>query len=125
MLMPTLALALAVSQPATHLAIAPWTGAAPRTATATAAKYRLTVTGAPHAALTLKATHLARGWLGAFCTPLVCAPASVDVTLPASGKALYTFELIREEDSAPRTSAAQVVSSDGAVLSIPAATAKR
>ncbi|HTU83098.1 MAG TPA: hypothetical protein VMF61_13270 [Candidatus Acidoferrales bacterium] len=114
----SLTLSLALAQSTTHLTIAPWSGKAPATTTAAAAKYRLTIVGAPNAALTLKASRLARGWLAAFCTPKVCAPMQVDVRLPASGRTSYAFELIREDESAPAHSGASIESSDGASIAI-------
>ena len=102
---------------ATQLGITPWTGKVPPTVTSAATKYHLTVSGKPNATLTLRVTHLAKGWLGAFCTPTVCSPESVDVTLSDSGHATYAFELIREDDKAPKHTAATIESSDGATLS--------
>lgn len=112
--MNALILAALVAQAPTRLAVTPWTGANLATATSVAAKYRLRVTGAPNASLVLRAGELAKGWLAAFCTPKVCSPMQVGVTLPASGEAVYQFELIREEPGAPAHSGARIASSDGA-----------
>ncbi|MBV8116869.1 MAG: hypothetical protein JOY69_08225 [Candidatus Eremiobacteraeota bacterium] len=111
------ALVLAVASP-TRLAIEPWTGPNLSTATSTAIRYRLHVSGASHASLTLRADRLAKGWLAAFCTPKVCAPLRVDVTLPQSGRALYQFELIREDPVAAPRSGARISSSDGASITL-------
>jgi hypothetical protein len=114
-----LLLAAAVSGPATRLIVEPWTGTNPATATSTAVKYRLLVTGTPNATLRLRADAVAKGWLAAFCTAKVCAPERVDVTLPQSGQAVYQFELIREAAGAPAHSGARITSDDGATISIP------
>jgi hypothetical protein len=120
-MLAALALTIAVAAPSTRLEIEPWTGKDLVTTTSTAAKFRLIVSGAPNATLHLEATGVADGWLGAFCTPTVCAPQRVSVTLPKSGQAIYQFELIREEDNAPSKSGARVVSDDGASVDVPAA----
>ncbi len=110
------ALAMSVAlATATHLTVVPWTGKDLATTTSAAAKFKLTVTGAPNASLRLEATHVADGWLGAFCTPKVCAPERVDVTLPASGQAVFSFELIREDDKSAHTSGAVITAGDASV----------
>jgi hypothetical protein len=116
-----LLLAAAVAGPA-HLEIQPWNGKDLVTATQSAAKYRLTVSGKPNARLRLEATAVADGWLGAFCTPKVCAPGHVDVDLPKSGRAVYQFELIKEVDTAARQSGARIVGNDGSSVDVPPAT---
>jgi hypothetical protein len=105
-----------------HLSIQPWNGRDWPTATQSAAKYRLIVSGKPNGHLHLEATNVADGWLGAFCTPKVCAPGRVDVDLPKSGQAVYQFELIREGDSAPPKSGARIVGDDGSFVDVPVAT---
>ena len=117
-MLTTLLLAAAVSA-TTHLVIEPWRGSNLPTVTSSAQKYRLRVTGTPNATLVLHAGDLAKGWLAAFCTPRVCAPMRVDVTLPATGAAVYQFELIREETGGPAHSGATITSSDGASVSVP------
>lgn len=112
--MNALILAALVALAPTRLTVTPWTGTNLATATSVAVKYRLRVTGAANASLVLRADRLAKGWLAAFCTPKVCSPMRVDVTLPASGAAIYQFELIREEPGSPAHSGARIVSSDGA-----------
>jgi hypothetical protein len=115
-----LAVMLAVS-PATHLSIHPWTGSDFQTTTSAAAKYRLEVTGKPQAVIHLQASGVASGWLAAFCTTKVCSPERVDVAIPASGRAVLQFELIRELDTAPKRSGATIRDDDGASASVPAA----
>lgn len=112
----------AVTSSPTRLEIGAWTGANLPTATRSAMPYRLTVFGRPNATIRLTASGLAQGWLAAFCTPNVCAPTHVDVTLPRSGRAVYQFELIREETNAPKRSGARIASDDGALLEVSPAT---
>jgi len=119
-MLKALILAAAVSAPATHLIVERWTGANLVTTTSAAVKYRLRVVGAPNATLALRAAGVAKGWLAAFCTPTVCAPTHVDVTLPPSGQAVYQFELIREDSSGPTQSGARITTDDGAAVSVPA-----
>ena len=116
-----LTILLAIAQSATRLSIQPWTGNDFQTTTGAAAKYRLEVSGRPNATLRLHAQDVAQGWLAAFCTPKLCSPQQVDVTLPQSGDAVFQFELIRESDNAPMRSGATIVGSDGASVSVPAA----
>mgnify|MGYP001163432394 CR=1 FL=1 len=116
MVFNTILLAVAVASSVTHLRVNPWSGASLATATSAAVKYRLRVAGTPNATISLHADGVAKGWLAAFCTPKVCSPMRVDVTLPASGQAVYQFELIREEPGAPAHSGARILSSDGASI---------
>lgn len=114
----TMFIALGVHK--TTLIVSPWTGKSLPTAVATAAaKSRLSVTGTPGATLTLSTKNVADGWLPAFCTPTVCAPVRVTVVLPASGTAIYQFELIRETQDARKRSGATIVTSDGASAVVP------
>jgi hypothetical protein len=115
-----LALIVALAAPSTHLEIQPWTGKDLVTTTTTAAKFRLIVTGKPSTRVRLQATGVADGWLGAFCTPTVCSPESVDADLPKSGQAVLQFELIREGDSAAARSGARISCDDGAYVDVPA-----
>jgi|SRR5580658_2025467 hypothetical protein len=115
-----LAMLLAVS-PATHLSMQPWTGNDLQTTSSTAIKYRLEVTGQPQAVIHLTASGVASGWLAAFCTPKLCSPQRVDVTLPASGEAVLQFELIRQSDTAPQQSGATIRDDGGDRVSVPAA----
>jgi len=112
--------ALAVHHSA--LTISPWTGRdLPSSIASAATKSRLTVTGEPGATMLLRAEHVASGWLPAFCTPSLCSPMRVSVTLPKSGVAVYQFELIREAPDASRSSGATIVSSDGSRVVVRAA----
>ncbi|MGA8535639.1 MAG: hypothetical protein WB615_16140 [Candidatus Tumulicola sp.] len=117
-MLAALMLAAAVSTPATRLLLEPWTGANLAVAASVAAKYRLRVVGAPNARLELRADGVAKGWIAAFCTPTVCAPTHVDVKLPQTGYAVYQFELIREDTSAPTRSGARITTNDGASVTV-------
>jgi hypothetical protein len=120
LLFAAFSLAIALAQPVTHLTVQPWTGKDLTTTTSAAAKYRLLVEGKPNATVELEATEVATGWLAAFCTPTVCAPQRVQVMIPASGQAMYQFELIRESDSAAATSGAVITGGDASVKVPPA-----
>jgi len=87
----------------------------------TAAKYRLEVTGRPNTPLRLRADKVSVGWLAAFCTPRLCSPQRIEVELPASGIAVFQFELIRESESASKRSGATITDGNGATVSVPAA----
>jgi hypothetical protein len=112
-----LALTLALASP-TQLSIGPWTGKDLGTTTASAAKFKLTVRGEPNAPVKIEATHVAQGWLAAFCTPLVCSPDRVNVTLPPSGQTTFSFELIREDEKAAHSSGALITTGD-ATITVP------
>ena len=119
--MTLIAMLLALAQSSTQLSIEPWTGSDFQTTTTGAAKYRLNVSGKPNATLHLQARNVAAGWLAAFCTPRLCAPQRVELTLPHSGDAVVQFELIRESEGAPERSGATITSQDGASVDVPAA----
>lgn len=116
----TFSLLLALAQPGTHLTVQPWTGKDLTTTTTAAAKYRLVVDGKPNATIELEASDVADGWIAAFCTKTVCAPQRVQVTIPASGQAVYQFELIRESDTAAAASGATITGGDASVKVPPA-----
>lgn len=101
------------------LTITPWSGSNYATADIASVRYRLVVTGAPGASIRLRADGIASGWIAAFCTPRLCSPQRVDATLPSSGKAVYAFELFRENGSAPKHSGAVIRSDDGASIRVP------
>lgn len=101
------------------LAISPWSGTNYATADIAAVRYRLVVTGTPGATVHLSAEGVAQGWIAAFCTPRLCSPRHVDAVLPASGRAVYAFELFRETSDAPKSSSAVIRSADGASLRVP------
>jgi hypothetical protein len=112
---------LALSQPAVRLSIAPWAGGDLQTTSTAAAKYRLEVAGPPHAVVRLMARDVATGWLAAFCTRKYCSPQRVEDVLPASGVAIFQFELIRESDTAPKASGAVITGADGVSVTVPTA----
>ena len=112
------ALILAAVTGQTHLSLEPWHGKDLQVTTSAAVKYRLLVTGTPNATVRLTTSGVANGWIAAFCTPKVCAPSEVDVTLPASGQAEYQFELIKEDDHAAKSSGARIVTSDGVSIDV-------
>ena len=97
---------------ATHVSIGPWKGADPKNAITGATKYRLTVTGEPGAHVHLRATGQAKGWVAAFCTDRVCSPDQTIVDLPASGRADISFELVRDDETAPLKSGLVTVQTD-------------
>lgn len=112
-----LLLAAAAAAPV-RLTIVPWASPPLPTATHAAATLRLTVSGRPGQRVRLRATGVAPGWLAAFCTSRLCSPESVDVALPASGRAIYEFELIRQEPSAPARSGARIAGDDGSAVEV-------
>jgi hypothetical protein len=116
-----LGMMLAVSQPPLRLSIAPWVGGDLQTTSTAAAKYRLEITGTPHAVVRLQAVGVATGWLAAFCTPKYCSPQRVVDVLPASGVAIFQFELIRESETAPKDSGAVITGADGVSVTVPTA----
>ena len=97
---------------ATHLSIGPWKGADPKNAIEGATKYRLTVTGRPGAHVHLRASGQAEGWIAAFCTDRVCSPGQTMIDLPASGRADVSFELVRDDETAPPKSGLVTVRTD-------------
>lgn len=101
------------------LTISAWSGANYATADIAAVRYRLAVTGTPGASVHLRSDGVAQGWIAAFCTARLCSPERVDVVLPASGRAVYAFELFRESSSAPKHSGAIIRSADGASVRVP------
>lgn len=101
------------------LLVQPWHGEDLPTATQAAAKYRVTLSGAPGATVDLSAEGVAKGWIGAFCDMRVCSPNRVSETLPPNGRVTLQFELIREEDGAPKHSGARIQASDGSSVTIP------
>ena len=73
----------------------------------------------PGAAVHLRATHVADGWIAAFCDSWVCSPGQVRETMPSSGTVVLQFELIREEDSAPKKSGAVIETDGGRSVNVP------
>ncbi len=103
----------------TTLLLSPWNGADLPTSSAAAVKYQLTIKDAPGTTVHLRATHVARGWIAAFCDHRTCSPDQADQTMPASGRVTLQFELIREEDSAPRASGAHIETDNGKTVVVP------
>lgn len=116
-MMRAVLLAAAVAAPV-HLTIAPWTASPLPTVTQAAAKFALSVAGQSGQRVRLRATGVAPGWLATFCTARLCSPEFVDVTLPASGRTTYEFELIRQEPKAPARSGARILGDDGSEVRV-------
>ncbi|HEY0382679.1 MAG TPA: redoxin domain-containing protein [Candidatus Elarobacter sp.] len=76
------------------LSLAPWTGADLPGSIASTFKYRLVVTGAPGAHVTLAASGLPKRWIGSFCTDRVCAPFRTSVVMPADGVKVVEFQVV-------------------------------
>jgi hypothetical protein len=103
------------------IGISPWNGKDLPTATQSAAKYRLTISGKPGSTVRLNVSDVANGWIAAFCDMRVCSPMHVTEVIPKSGSAVLQFELIRETDDAPHRSGAVIRGSDGSSLVVPVA----
>lgn len=101
------------------LVLSTWSGANYSTTDIAAVRYRLVVSGAAGTNVHLRADGVASGWIAAFCTPRLCSPQQVDAVLPASGRAVYAFELFRETSTAPKHSGAVIRSVDGASVHVP------
>lgn len=76
------------------LSLAPWTGADLPGSIASTFKYRLVLTGAPGAKVTLATAGLPRRWIGSFCTDRVCAPFRTTVVVPAAGVKIVEFQIV-------------------------------
>ena len=105
----------------TSLLLTPWSGTDLSTATQAAAKFRLTVSGRPGQVVHLRTSHVARGWIAAFCDEKVCSPMQVSEAIPKSGSAVVQFELIRETEDAPHSSGATIIADDGRTVVVPPA----
>ena len=103
---------------ATTLSLVPWTGKVSPIANPEARQYRLTVHGAPNATVNLQAKGLARGWIASFCTDRICSPFQVTMPLSSAGDGTIEFQVIRDDDSAPRKTHVVVRSDDGAIASL-------
>lgn len=101
------------------LSLSAWHGGDLPTSAASAVKYRLTVAGTPGSVVRVRATHVAPGWIAAFCDPRVCSPRHVSEPIPPSGKAVVQFELIREDPQA-RASGAVIESESAKSVIVPA-----
>ena len=76
------------------LSLAPWTGADLPGSIASTFKYRLVVTGAAGAKITLTASGLPQRWIGSFCTDRVCAPFRTSVVMPVDGVKIVEFQVV-------------------------------
>jgi len=76
---------------------------------------KLVVRGAPNEPAPLRGT-IDTGWLVSFCTPHLCAPRAVDLTLPKNGSLTIDVQAIRMNDRAP-ASATLLVETSGARVS--------
>jgi peroxiredoxin len=76
------------------LSLAPWTGADLPGSIASTFKYRLVVTGAPGAHVTLTESGLPKRWIGSFCTDRVCAPFRTAIVMPAAGVKVVEFQVV-------------------------------
>jgi len=94
--------------------LGPWHGAAlPTTPTGNyVTSYAMTVRGAPHARVDLRAEGVAKGWVASFCTPRLCAPFHTIATLDGHGTARYEFSLIRTDPKAVKHTRA-LIRADG------------
>jgi hypothetical protein len=63
--------------------------------------YRITIRSQP-ATQIVERVRIPPGWVGAFCTPRVCALGHVTVVVPASGIAVSELHLYRETSIAAR-----------------------
>lgn len=115
---------LTIAALATMLSLSPWTGKVLPTANPDAYQYRLTVRGMPNGSVDLEASGLARGWIASFCTDRICSPFRVTLPLSSSGEGRIEFQVIRDDDSAPRKTHVVVRTADGALATLDV-TAKR
>ncbi len=97
----------------TAVSLAPWTGPDLPGSVASTIKYRLVVASKPGAALKLRAAGLSKGWIASFCSDKVCSPMKYSVVIPSTGVKIIEFQLIRNENTAPARTSAQVVVTDG------------
>lgn len=100
------------------LTLLPWKGVDLPTATQAQAKYRLTVSGAPGATVTVTTSGLAKGWIAAFCDMRVCSPNRTVEMIPSSGHVDVQLELIREDNGAPAHTKLVLRGSDGSTVSL-------
>ena len=84
------------------LTLAPWHGPSLPTASAAAAKYKLTVRGAPNQSVHLRASGLPEGWVASFCTQRICSPFLYTMQLDKRGSGVIEFQAIRTDENATR-----------------------
>lgn len=85
--------------------LTPWKGTSLPTAptsTEYSAAYAMHIHGAAHQHVVFDATHVASGWVAAFCTRRLCSPFHSVVELNSQGSALLEFSLIRTDPNAAR-----------------------
>ncbi len=92
------AFGLAGAQSATTVTMAPWTGPDLPGSIASTHKYRVVLSGAPGEAVKLHATGLPKHWVASFCTNRVCAPFTVQSTIPPSGVLVIEFQVIPDDE---------------------------
>ena len=97
--------------------LAPWKGPTlPTTPSGEyVSSYALTVRGAPHQRVDLRAAGVAKGWIAAFCTQTLCAPFRKTVTLGTSGTMKLEYELVRIDPKASHRTRS-VISANGRVV---------
>lgn len=77
--------------------------------------YRLTVRDAPGTRIALHA-QMPEGWIAAFCTPKVCAPGHVVVTVSPRGSDTIALHVYRTDDRALHRARIVLTSDKGAML---------
>ncbi len=100
------------------LALAPYHGPALRGAVPASRSFALAVHGAPRAHVHLRAVAVPNGFIASFCTPRICAPFAVPLTLDASGGAAIELQIVRNDEHAPAPRTVRVRSDDGATVAI-------
>jgi thiol-disulfide isomerase/thioredoxin/tetratricopeptide (TPR) repeat protein len=89
-----IALGLSGTGSAATVTMAPWTGPDLPGSIASTYKYRVALSGPPGQAVKLHASGLPKDWVASFCTNRVCAPFTVESTIPASGVLVIEFQVI-------------------------------
>ncbi|MEO6912582.1 MAG: redoxin domain-containing protein [Candidatus Baltobacteraceae bacterium] len=101
----------------TAVTLAPWTGADLPGSVPGTIKYRLTVSGTSGKLVHLRATGMAKGWIASFCSDRVCSPMQLALNIPSSGVKIIEFQMIHNDDTAPKTTPVKVQASDGTTKS--------
>lgn len=101
----------------TAVTLAPWTGADLPGSVPGTIKYRLTVSGKSGKLVHLRATGMARGWIASFCSDRVCSPMQLALHIPPSGVKIIEFQMIHNDNNAPKKTPVQVQATDGSVKS--------
>jgi hypothetical protein len=100
------------------LLLSPWKGPSFPTASAAAAKYKLTVRGGALQSVRLRASGLPSGWIASFCTKTFCAPFRYTLKLDERGIGVVEFQAIRTDEDAPRRVHAIVESTGAAPVAV-------